>query len=843
MICALVAYALAAATLTADPAQQAARYGASPALANSKSDLTDICHSYGSRTVLDSQLAASALREDDGSESFAWGIVLDALTMRPPVPPRQRNQNPSAWTAFRIALRTFRRRSEAAMEAAMKLLQDERIVLPQKLMVEEKVPASQVQFKPSARGKVSATTQVLPALVKAFDRYALDPQHTDASRRFLLFLLRYHGPEPANEAASLTSAGRRHPTLDINLKTPDSLASSHKSLLMNCLEQLKLDIELCSAMLMPHWHSLRPYLENPLMEDRWHGGYGLGKEFDDDLYTGGSFLQQVVVDNSVPIIKRLFGLFSNMRANRSLMFDEAVKVVDDSLRASWNGNVHICLPQIFCASKSARLLAGEIQAAGTLPESLPMATTTLIETEITQRILQRLMAMPQFGSSNFFVHQPARSCNILHMVAMSNSIGTLKMLLEHMVPGIAGVLDSDTLKETILDRLLRNKSDSNHRAPLADLKRMLGWRDRLMRRTPLHQSAALHGTHSQVYREMLRLDQLLFANSTAELKDGLGFRHSDYSAGAESWVFHQVDNSELMKQRSQLATGVQNDSDCESLIQARDPPIVAIALQENGLPFRNIVAQQAPRLSSVPKFESSRPTSQDEACFVDGGRECLRSGSTTGGWNDTILPANILGQIPPIDTGRCDILEVFTGPPTPAEMSAYIAQSRPVVFRGAALNWTFRKLWMRDEFVAKYGHRTGRFARIPYASSFNFEEDEYRISDWMKGWGASIRSMESKLNAQGPRVTYGTRKNAMCGADGHCEEHTTPPVPVAEHLHNSSSGTPTYLFSAEFTAHNPGIKRDGFVRNIQARTCTVTARVRSFLIFPSALDPMLSCAC
>ena len=150
---------------------------------------------------------------------------------------------------------------------------------------------------------------------------------------------------------------------------------------------------------------------------------------------------------------------------------------------------------------------------------------------------------------------------------------------------------------------------------------------------------------------------------------------------------------------------------------------------------------------------------------------------------------------------------------------------------------------MRDEFVAKYGHRTGRFARIPYASSFNFEEDEYRISDWMKGWGASIRSMESKLNAQGPRVTYGTRKNAMCGADGHCEEHTTPPVPVAEHLHNSSSGTPTYLFSAEFTAHNPGIKRDGFVRNIQARTCTVTARVRSFLIFPSALDPMLSCAC
>lgn len=132
------------------------------------------------------------------------------------------------------------------------------------------------------------------------------------------------------------------------------------------------------------------------------------------------------------------------------------------------------------------------------------------------------------------------------------------------------------------------------------------------------------------------------------------------------------------------------------------------------------------------------------------------------------------------------------------------------------MNWTFRKQWTREKFTEKYGRRVGRFARIPYASSFNFEEEEYHISDWMKGWAATVQSMESKFKARDwQRVAHEKRDStATCDADGHCEDHTAPtppPVPASEHLHNSSSGTPTYLFSAEFTAHNPGIKRDGCV--------------------------------
>jgi len=35
------------------------------------------------------------------------------------------------------------------------------------------------------------------------------------------------------------------------------------------------------------------------------------------------------------------------------------------------------------------------------------------------------------------------------------------------------------------------------------------------------------------------------------------------------------------------------------------------------------------------------------------------------------------------------------------ELQAYVAQNYPVVFKGAALDWTFRKEWTYDKFMEK----------------------------------------------------------------------------------------------------------------------------------------------
>jgi hypothetical protein len=196
---------------------------------------------------LDTNLVAAGLKGDDGSGEFALGVLLDALTLPPPQAPPLGDASRVAHQAFDIAKRSYRRRAEAAVEAAVYLMRDGRLGnLPRQLMVEVDTPVTAVTFKPATRGKVSPTKRVMPVLTQAFDRYVQDPDHPDYARRFLMWLLSFRGIDEGGL-----------PAFDVNLKTPDALAVSQRPLLMQCLEIVKLDMDLCEAIVAAD-HDLRP---------------------------------------------------------------------------------------------------------------------------------------------------------------------------------------------------------------------------------------------------------------------------------------------------------------------------------------------------------------------------------------------------------------------------------------------------------------------------------------------------------------------------------------------------------------------------------------------------------
>ena len=215
--------------------------------------LSEFCaDTNGSGWGLDADLVAAGLAGDDGSHEFALGVLLDALTLQPPQAPGG-GASRVAHRAFDIAKRRYRRRAEAAMEAAVSLMWGGRLAsLPRHLMVEVDAPATAVTFKPSSRGKASLTKRVMPVLTQAFDRYVQDPDHPDYARRFLMFLLSYR-----SGGGGGGGGGARLTAFDVNLKTPDALAVSQRPLLMQCLETVKLDVDLCEAVVAAD-HDLRP---------------------------------------------------------------------------------------------------------------------------------------------------------------------------------------------------------------------------------------------------------------------------------------------------------------------------------------------------------------------------------------------------------------------------------------------------------------------------------------------------------------------------------------------------------------------------------------------------------
>ena len=89
----------------------------------------------------------------------------------------------------------------------------------------------------------------------------------------------------------------------------------------------------------------------------------------------------------------------------------------------------------------------------------------------------------------------------------------------------------------------------------------------------------------------------------------------------------------------------------------------------------------------------------------------------SGGWSESRLEERLSGS------GKCDILEKFEVPSSPAEFfHEYVAAGTPVVFRGAANQiQQFEKLvesFQRESFLRRHGDDFVNIAVIPYASSF-----------------------------------------------------------------------------------------------------------------------------
>jgi hypothetical protein len=84
--------------------------------------------------------------------------------------------------------------------------------------------------------------------------------------------------------------------------------------------------------------------------------------------------------------------------------------------------------------------------------------------------------------------------------------------------------------------------------------------------------------------------------------------------------------------------------------------------------------------------------------------------------------------------GRCDAI-IHQGAPTADELQAYIAQNYPVIFKGAAKDWTFRREWTKDLFLQKYGDKIVPIGNTIYPTFLYQTEEGVRMRDWIKSWG------------------------------------------------------------------------------------------------------------
>jgi len=67
---------------------------------------------------------------------------------------------------------------------------------------------------------------------------------------------------------------------------------------------------------------------------------------------------------------------------------------------------------------------------------------------------------------------------------------------------------------------------------------------------------------------------------------------------------------------------------------------------------------------------------------------------------------------------RCDISEVESDIDPVKFYYEYYIHGKPVMIRGGASDWKFRKAWRRKEILRKVGRLKVRVGRIPYAGPF-----------------------------------------------------------------------------------------------------------------------------
>ena len=69
------------------------------------------------------------------------------------------------------------------------------------------------------------------------------------------------------------------------------------------------------------------------------------------------------------------------------------------------------------------------------------------------------------------------------------------------------------------------------------------------------------------------------------------------------------------------------------------------------------------------------------------------------------------------------------------EFQAYVAQNFPVLFKGAARDWRFRREWTKEKFLRKYGNEFLPIGNTIYPTFLYQSEEGVRMKDWIDSWG------------------------------------------------------------------------------------------------------------
>jgi len=104
--------------------------------------------------------------------------------------------------------------------------------------------------------------------------------------------------------------------------------------------------------------------------------------------------------------------------------------------------------------------------------------------------------------------------------------------------------------------------------------------------------------------------------------------------------------------------------------------------------------------------------------------------------------------------GRCDIDEV-----SPADITSevfarrYLFSGRPLILRGAAADWQFRKAWARERLLEQHGARLFQPTTIPYAQVYGANQQPTATRS-LSEHVESMRSQDSSPSPSAPPVPY-----------------------------------------------------------------------------------------
>eukprot|EP00750_Incisomonas_marina_P017859 INCI2536.1.p1 GENE.INCI2536.1~~INCI2536.1.p1 ORF type:complete len:861 (-),score=142.45 INCI2536.1:19-2601(-) len=311
--------------------------------------------------------------------------------------------------------------------------------------------------------------------------------------------------------------------------------------------------------------------------------------------------------------------------------------------------------------------------------------------------------------------------------------------------GKSGVLEA--LVETIND--LQQRSIQEYEFAREMLRIALGASTKYRRRTALHLGALRRGKKSRLWNALLAAEQLASGNldRLRTLEDAFGRTPDEYDGPGST-------ETRLSAAMNLSHGGAAQHSTSYAASNTEHPLFADVPTL---LERVNVGADGS--FSTASTGVSEKHLNVDEGIASD----LSRSADDNGGWGNGGTRGNSGPRSD--DNFRCDV-SVYEGMPSRAQLISIIERNEPSLFRGAVANWTFRKAWQKQNFLAKYNSTMVDTSEIPYALGFD-------------------------ANAANERITMGEYV-AKWGSGGN----------------DSPSGAPMYLFGSEYTDQNPDLRAE-----------------------------------